>query len=205
MTSEVKKVVPKRFTSRFTVSKTVRKINGKGKVEPIDRAKSRNKSVQVVFFSDFPSLPTPSMDLQKILVKFNQDQIEGNLWKSNTNMSLRKNKSRWKKTRCLNAFIAFRSFYSRSISNVEQQRQLSKLLGELWKNEPNQAIWNRYAIEYNSLSVNQEFVDWLLTALGLDLQSFTIPCTSTVKNENWEFSSRNNENSVEDVYYIGSI
>lgn len=210
MTGELTRVIPKRFTSRFSVSKTGKRTNDLKKEDIDTRLQRKVKSMQVVFFTELPSLPTPSMDLQEILVSFNH--VKGNgvdeaLWDSvfNTRMSTRKNRHRCKKRRCLNGFMAFRSFYSRSISNVEHQRQLSKLLGKLWKNEPNKAIWNRYAIEYNSQAVNQDFVDWLFGALGLKLQSFTFPCTNTVKNKDWKFSSRNNENAVEDVYYIGTV
>lgn len=212
MTSEVAKVIPKRFTSRFSISKTGKRSISNVKNETINMRRQRQvKSMQVVFFTELPSLPTPSLDLQEILVKFKQatGSFPGDtLWESemfDMKIPIRKNRNRCKKTRCLNGFMAFRSFYSRSISNVEHQRELSSLLGKLWKNEPNKAIWNRYAIEYNSQAINQDFVDWLFKALGLELQAFSFPCTSTVKNESWTFSSRNNENAVEDIYYVDTV
>lgn len=212
MTGEVTKVIPKRFTSRFSVSKTGKRCNSNIKSEAIDMGRQRKvKSMQVVFFTELPSLPTPSIDLQDILVRFNQTRgnyIDDSSWGSqifDMKMSTRKSRIRCKKTRCLNGFMAFRSFYSRSISNVEHQRELSTLLGKLWKDEPNREIWNRYAIEYNSQAINQDFVDWLFRALGLEVKTFTFPSTSTVRNENWTFSSRNNENAVEDIYYIGTM
>ena len=212
MTSEVAKVIPKRFTSRFTVSKTGKRSNSNIKNEAIDIGRQRKvKSMQVVFFTELPSLPTPSIDLQEILIRFNQatrNCAGDSSWGSqlfDMKVPTRKSRIRCKKTRCLNGFMAFRSFYSRSIYNVEHQRELSTLLGKLWKNEPNKAIWNRYAIEYNSQAINQDFVDWLFKALGLEVETFPIPYTSTVRNESWTFSSLNNENAVEDIYYIVTV
>lgn len=211
MTGGNAKVVPKRFTSKFSVCRTNKTYNTNIKKEEIiPEQTSELQSLHMFFFSDLPSLPFPSTDLQDVLVKYNQMNDGGSYVDSLFNpLSIKKKSRRCKlrsnKTKCLNGFLAFRSFYSRSIFNVDHQRQLSSLLGKLWRKEPNQEVWNRYAIEYNNQASNQDFVGWLCMALGLQLRNIEFPFINKVKNEKWLFSSRNNDNAVEDIYYVNSM
>ncbi|CCE85849.1 Piso0_005485 [Millerozyma farinosa CBS 7064] len=214
MTSKRTKTVPKNLTSRFAVSSSNVCMNRRSSAAAQCESFASDKlsSSSILFLTELPSLPSPSLELKNILLNFSSanHDFDNDEWdffglgldsKGHKKTTSRRYKPKGRRTRSLNGFMAFRSFYSRSISNVEHQRQLSSLLGSLWQTEPNKNIWNRYAIEYNTRATNQDFVEWLCKALSLPLDVFSIPSTSTVKNNKWLFTSNNNYNAVEDVYY----
>ncbi|CCE86960.1 Piso0_005485 [Millerozyma farinosa CBS 7064] len=214
MTSKRTKTVPKNLTSRFAVSGSNVCMDRRNRAAAPRSSFASDKlsSSSILFLTELPSLPSPSLELKNILLNFSSanNEFDNDEWdffglgsdnKSPKKTTPRRYKPKARRTRNLNGFMAFRSFYSRSISNVEHQRQLSSLLGSLWQTEPNKNIWNRYAIEYNTRATNQDFVEWLCKALSLPLDVFSIPSTSTVKNNKWLFTSNNNYNAVEDVYY----
>lgn len=62
----------------------------------------------------------------------------------------------------INAFIAFRSYYSRQVNDYDEQISISRFLSVAWKNE-NKELWRSYALLYNSSNSNIPFVDWLQT------------------------------------------
>lgn len=208
MTGERLRVVPKRFTNRFSLKNKGKRRGMTLQELGTSYAKpgSRLKSVQVVFFTDLPQVPHPSDELRVILDKFcGEDMFLDACGKilTDTHKKLGR-KCKPRKNKRINGFMAFRSFYCRSIFNVEHQRQLSTLLGNVWKNEPNKAVWNRYAIEYNTQLPDADFVDWLCTSLGFGVGDSTDSATSVVKNDSWQFSSTNSTNAVEDIYFLGA-
>ena len=208
MKSQNDKLVPKNLMNRFSVGKTStrnKEQRRRSKSRKSERNEQKLTKVQVIFFSDMPPLPEPSPGLKEVLEKFNGNGETARNRRSQVEFPLlgHKKRSRSKAGHRLNGFMAFRSFYSRSVYDADHQRQLSSLLGSLWKNEPKQDVWNRYAIEYNSRASKEDFIEWLTRVLGLE-QGICDPSTNVVKNSKWQFSSNTQDCSVEDIYYVKS-
>lgn len=207
MKSQDSKLVPKNLMNRFSVGKSSTKNKEQRKRlknRKSERTEQRLTKVQVIFFSELPPLPEPSPGLQDVLERYNEKRGSDCSGQFLFSCSNHKRKSRSKTGHRLNGFMAFRSFYSRSVFDVEHQRQLSSILGSLWKNEPRQDVWNRYAIEYNSRATKEDFIEWLTRTLGLEVLSLSNPSTNIVKNNKWQFSSNTQDCSVEDIYYVKS-
>ena len=122
------------------------------------------------YISSTPTIPESSLELKNLLHSYDNIAIcssSGESSKSGTSpKKLIKVKTKISKPKRLNGFIAFRSYYSKSINNPSLQRQLSKELAQLWLKEPQQNIWKRYAIEYNRSCENVPFIEWLDSRTG---------------------------------------
>lgn len=209
MKSQNDKLVPKNLMNRFSVGKTSNRNKEQRrwtKSKKSEKNEQKLTKVQVIFFSEIPPLPEPSPGLKEVLERFNGNGENARCRRSQVEVPFlgHKKRSRSKTGHRLNGFMAFRSFYSRSVFDAEYQRQLSSILGSLWKNEPKQDVWNRYAIEYNSRASKEDFIEWLTRVLGLENRSFCDPSTNVVKNNKWQFSSNTQDCSVEDIYYVKS-
>lgn len=117
------------------------------------------------FLSSAPKIPECSKELKSLLNKFLSESSETKQTKIDPKESKRK-KTKSTKSKKFNGFFAFRSYYSKSINNVVYQRSLSKKLANLWAIEPNQDVWNRYAIEYNRSLDDSPFCEWLEKTLN---------------------------------------
>ncbi|CUM68277.1 uncharacterized protein PRCAT00005999001 [Priceomyces carsonii] len=208
------KHVPKGLTSRFKAKQLGLKLHRLQSYRQSQDQKrlltQYNSSEQIFSLSEIPFLPIPSDDLKSLLLEFNNINVPVSLGNETITKRANRRASRHLKNmkiKKINGFIAFRSFYSRLITNPDHQRQLSVLLGKLWVNEPNRATWNRYAIEYNALLGNSRgqykpFVEWLCDTLHLNgEEKVEETYTNVVSNITWEFSSRCQDNKVEDVYF----
>lgn len=126
----------------------------------------KQRTFQEAYFinENLPPLPIPSPALRQLLLKFN-----GNSSKSR--VSIKKAKSRTpklrKKKKVINAFIAFKSFYSKCIGGIKRQRRITTLLAEIWEKDIDKQIWKRYAFEYNKSDRDDNFIDWLCKAMNI--------------------------------------
>lgn len=148
-------------------------------------------TMRILAFHGLPALPKPSKKLESILLKFNKHTNRLIIGKEPCRAP-RKRKSTQK--RRINGFIAFRAFYSRSIRDPAVQKQLSTMLGKVWGAEPNQHVWDCYALRYNETGGQEEFMTWLMQNLKSKK-----PCQSTTVirrriSKNIQFKN------VEDVY-----
>ncbi|KAH3666367.1 hypothetical protein OGAPHI_003546 [Ogataea philodendri] len=126
---------------------------------------SNSYQAQILFVSDFPRIPAESPYLQSLLKTYVQTQskscVRTKRRKNSDGNRLRNSKSR----RGINGFMAFRSYYSRRVSNYHAQKLLSRALAKAWIFEKNQDIWSRYAIEYNHSHSETSFSEWLQNIL----------------------------------------
>lgn len=187
--SSIKNKAGEGFTSRFRVAQPLTTLDTSGIINTPHH--------QVFTHTSLPKIPATTDELDMILTTFKS------LNRDNTQEKTRRLISKFKK---INGFIAFRSFYTKSIRNPKSQRLLSRSLGQIWDHYPNKKVWNRYAQEYNETAEEQDktFVEWLSTRLNLDL-GFTrrIPETNIVKNGQWLISSgTSRRNTVKDVYLL---
>ncbi|KAK9322074.1 hypothetical protein V1517DRAFT_353287 [Lipomyces orientalis] len=60
----------------------------------------------------------------------------------------------------INAFIGFRTYYSRILPNIHQRR-LSSHLAKTWSSYIHKDFWTRYTVLYCAEPRSQCFVDWL--------------------------------------------
>ncbi|KAJ8102853.1 hypothetical protein POJ06DRAFT_57136 [Lipomyces tetrasporus] len=60
----------------------------------------------------------------------------------------------------INAFIGFRTYYSRILPNIHQRR-LSSYLAKTWSSYIHKDFWTRYTVLYCAEPRSQCFVDWL--------------------------------------------
>lgn len=166
---------------------------------------SEVRKLQHVFSStDIPDLPIPSSSLKKLLFEFNNLAQDENIIK---HPSLARKKTKTLISYKINGFIAFRSFYAKSIPNPVYQRKLSRSLADIWSEEENKEVWERYSQMYKVSKAylnNKTFVEWLCERLKLDHDrkcnvaiSRMAPTNHTV-TKSWEFVSRHNV--VEDIY-----
>ncbi|RLV95281.1 Mating-type-like protein ALPHA1 [Spathaspora sp. JA1] len=159
-TKRVKKSIPKGFTSLF-------KVEGERNILRLDTS-SAERSRNYEFRSmPLPNLPQPSEELRRVLLSYSIQKEWVPVLKGKKKTV--KSKSKLKP---INSFMAFRSFYTRSISNPEYQRELSRKLAGVWIEERNKAIWNQYAESYNqyilSSNAKYDFVNWLLKVLNIE-------------------------------------
>nr|AZQ56623.1 MAT alpha 1 protein [Suhomyces bolitotheri] len=167
-----------------------------------------------MIFRELPPIPQPSENLKLLLLKFNSLN-NPNLGStiSGENRDISKSKNRKFANGKINGFIAFRTFYCKSILNPNHQRILSKQLGKIWQKEITKDDWNLYALTYNLRDDKTlHFVEWLCNALNIKspilpevikpdlpiLPRETKPVRS-VKRQYWIFES-SIKNTVEDVY-----
>ncbi|KAK9366483.1 hypothetical protein V1509DRAFT_629589 [Lipomyces kononenkoae] len=61
----------------------------------------------------------------------------------------------------INAFIGFRTYYSRILPNIHQHR-LSSCLAKTWSTYIHKDFWTRYTVLYCAEPRSQCFVDWLI-------------------------------------------
>ncbi|KAK9487132.1 hypothetical protein V1527DRAFT_461747 [Lipomyces starkeyi] len=61
----------------------------------------------------------------------------------------------------INAFIGFRTYYSRILPNIHQHR-LSSCLAKTWATYIHKDFWTRYTVLYCAEPRSQCFVDWLM-------------------------------------------
>lgn len=185
-----KKSVPKELTSLFRVHKIRNQV-------PRDKREVKKSQKYGFRFDSLPKLPVPSNALQDLL--FEYSLLNGIHWDPSTSKIKKSKKS---KLKSINSFIAFRSFYSRTISNPEQQRELSTKLAHIWKSERNQEIWNQYAQAYNNsllLPGNKiNFVDWLCALLDLKADN----TMSVIENIQYNDNTPMLSGTIEDVYLI---
>ncbi|ODV82487.1 uncharacterized protein CANTADRAFT_19262 [Suhomyces tanzawaensis NRRL Y-17324] len=110
--------------------------------------------------AQLPPLPKPSEGLANLMWKFNELSDFGDNYSGSVNNAIRDEQFQ------KNA-KAFRTFYSKSIRNAKYQRELSKALAELWKNEPSKPQWSLYALVYNLREKNIPFMQWLCASLNI--------------------------------------
>lgn len=144
-----------------------------------------------VYQFQIPTIPAPSPHLSKILADCNSLHQASNLSRV---FLLKKSKSRNKKKRRINGFIAFRSFYSKSIKGASTQRELSTKLSTAWRAEPNRHIWKCYALQYNAAGGEEDFISWLLRNLGISNEKPVQTILRTSQNKVL--------NNVEDVFLV---
>lgn len=138
-----------------------------------------------------PEIPLPSSYLQNLLCQYQCDdgterrKTRKSRQRTNSKINLRK--------RRINGFIAFRSFYSRTIKGTFNQKELSSKLAAIWKDEPHHLTWNSYALQYNATGGDENFVDWLNMKLGFVSNTGDDTKFKTCKNRLFR--------NVEDVFY----
>lgn len=102
-----------------------------------------------------------------------------------------------KKTKTkLNAFMAYRAFYSRDIFSTQNQRKLSGSLSKAWAEEKGQLVWKRYATEYNVHAEkfpNVPFVEWLMKTTGKETDQ-------EKENRTWTQNAKSGLR-VQDIYF----
>lgn len=113
----------------------------------------------VFFYNSLPDLPAVS---NKFL-QFLQTLPRGNT----ANQKKLTHKSHKKRTN-LNAFMAFRAYYSRFVLETSAQALLSRKLAEFWFSETNRDIWEIYASEYCRRKEDLSFVNWLQKELKIE-------------------------------------
>lgn len=172
---------PKSMMARFRPS-------NRGAVIPLNR-KPRRKFLTKGFYisRDLPQLPKPSSELKRVLIQFNNENLK--------QCTKRKRRLVSKKRGKMNAFMAFRAFYSRCIFSSERQRQLSILLSKFWAKDTDQEVWRRYAHEYNNDNTLEDFIEWLCKALNIKLNDDESP-------EQIISINPYNPVDVEDVFFV---
>lgn len=112
-----------------------------------------------------PEIPLPSSRLQNLLCQYQFDDISEKKKPHRAKKITTKSNER---KRRMNGFIAFRSFYSKTIRGTSHQKELSSKLAVIWKNEPHHQTWNCYALQYNATGGEETFVEWLNRNLGFE-------------------------------------
>ncbi|CAK9439753.1 uncharacterized protein LODBEIA_P38530 [Lodderomyces beijingensis] len=161
-----KSTVPRKLTSLF-------KLHGHRLGPSMSQAQSH---VPVFAVSTLPEVPAPSPELQDLLFEY---QLLNVLQWAPARPRAKKMKSK-----PINSFIAFRSYYSRAVTNPQHQRELSSKLGELWSQEPRQEVWEQYSHSYNlylKKGGRLNFVSWLQGAEERDAV-IEPPQTGTVED-----------------------
>lgn len=179
-----KKLIPKDFVTLFRVCRS--RLQDLKVTNNLDRKPAFN-------IKSLPMIPEPSKGLQLLLLDYSLLNVF--LW------SLKSLTSKVKKSKSkpINSFIAFRSFYSRAISQPEYQRELSTKLAKLWKEELHRDVWEQYTLFYNNylLESNNQltFVDWLLQMLNLELDNNT-----PIDKSHVEDSLKLKSGTIQDIY-----
>ncbi|KAL6451210.1 MTLALPHA1 Mating-type-like protein ALPHA1 [Candida maltosa Xu316] len=185
-----KKSVPKELASLF-------RVHDKKFPPPRDNREIKQSQKFGFRLGSLPPIPTPTAALSELLLEYGLlNEIN---WDTSSTKTAKSKKSKLKP---INSFIAFRSFYSRSISNPEHQRELSSKLAELWTTDPNKEIWNQYTESYNnyllSPGASMNFVDWLYDSLDIKVDN-SIPMIEDISFDNY---SQMFSGAIEDVYLI---
>lgn len=193
-----KRKLPKELTTRFrsSVQSTPSKYQ------------SRLHGEKAFFLAaGLPLIPELSDDLRALMVEFDLlNKIEPQPYRS-------KPKRPMKQLKRINAFFAYRSFYTTSVVNPKHQTELSKKLGVTWKTENRKDVWRLYATLYNEAVARREvivnFVQWLCDSLTLsDSASGTLTAidpaepVTTISTENWTFLSAERPKSVENIFLL---
>lgn len=134
-------------------------------ITPLPNFNGSQPTIRILLFQVLPELPKPSKKVEGILLHCNSNSNEKFDTKGSIKVSKRRKKTKKTKKRKINGFIAFRTFYSRSIGDSTTQKQLSSKLGEAWGSEQNREIWNCYALRYNETGGLNDFITWLLKNL----------------------------------------
>lgn len=146
--SSVSNKVPKNQITRFRANK--------GLIPQFGSSASWQSEVFSIY--ELPPIPPPSSALTKLLLKYNSlSKIRCQYLPCKDQVKIKRATGR------INGFLAFRVFYSKSIQSTAFQRELSILLGKIWFEEENKAIWKRLADAYNLDEQNSklEFFDWI--------------------------------------------
>lgn len=180
MSKKASDLIPKSMTARIRTKRI--KKNSLPDAKPLKAFLNKN-----YYFCELPPLPKPSPELKQALIDLNDE---------NPLDVSRKSKKRHLSSRNgrMNAFTAFRAFYSRSISSIERQRRLSTLLSKIWFDDPHKDVWKRYAFEYNNDNQLMDFVSWLCHSLNINSEK-------KVSNQ-YTHIDPTNPVDVEDVFII---
>lgn len=73
----------------------------------------------------------------------------------------RRRKSKQTRTRKLNGFMAFKSYYSQFNQSQLRMLEFNKKLYTIWQSYEHRGIWERYARQYNLRERNVTFLQWL--------------------------------------------
>ena len=172
--------------------------NGR-KPEFLNTSPSRG-TLNVSPLSEIKSIPKVPTELKDILLTFND--LCANT-KSNRCHTTKKIKPINKN---FNGFMAFRSFYCKSVSQFPLQCQLSQKLADIWKKYRHKDYWNTVAEVYKLRgNTNQTFVEWLCEQLNISLSNANIKHTRHVRNLDWSKINGNHLDQVEDVFIDNSI
>lgn len=176
-----------KFTGRFSINtyktKWEKTLDTK-KCASARKSTPQPKSEIPTFSTTLPSVPPASPQLEELLQKF-PNRIDSH--------SRATKRRRQGAKRVLNGFIAFRTFYSQSISTVSEQREFSKALAAIWAVDADQVVWERFAQEYNFRARNENFKEWLINSTSLQ------PEFEVRANKKWGTSS-NFHGTVEEVF-----
>nr|AZQ56639.1 MAT alpha 1 protein [Suhomyces atakaporum] len=160
-----------------------------------------------VINAKLPPIPNPSERLRLLLLTYNALNNPPNkevLGCAKDIMAPRvRNKKRYGK---INGFIAFRTFYCKSVLNSNHQRSLSKHLAEIWRTEQQKNQWKLYAAVYNLRErTDIPFVEWLCKCLniGEDLSTSSISPKLIVTESQGSFlSSASTKSVIEDLFLV---
>lgn len=191
-----KQKLPKELTTRFRSS-----------VQPKpSRYQSRQHGEKACFLAaELPLIPELSEDLRVLMVEFDLlNSVDSRLHQNRRKKPIRMLKK-------INAFIAYRSFYTTSVVNPKHQTELSKQLAATWKTEHRKDVWRLYATLYNEAVARGEvvinFVQWLRESLELNPPapevsgSYQTPEPSmTISTEEWTFVSAERPQIVENIF-----
>ncbi|ODQ80461.1 hypothetical protein BABINDRAFT_195843 [Babjeviella inositovora NRRL Y-12698] len=186
-----KKHVPKSQTYKFSVKLPVSRACPQ--LPKMGESDETALNVNIFPTNPLPNIPPAPDELTELIQKYKitNPKTQGSDDGLKTGVSPKKKK--------LNAFMAFRSYYTKFICNATSQRELSIRLAGLWKTYKHQKVWQRYCAQYNSTDRIESFFDWLQRKTFLDIKS---PNKETIvhRNNDWAFSSQRTC-LVEDVYY----
>ncbi|KAG7805696.1 hypothetical protein KL921_005399 [Ogataea angusta] len=146
------------------------------------------------FLTNLPQIPTTSPSLKRLLSEYGSkdngsDRSNKVARKKPTRHKVQKGRKR------LNGFMAFRSFYSRNITNYNSQKALSQALAHAWNREKHQQVWSLYATQYNHSKSMEPFSKWLDLKLNKKVGKYRSDDFNT-----WREINILSDIVVEDVY-----
>lgn len=190
--------IPGKFTSRFRTS-----VQSNSK----DLTAKPGAQNNCFLVAKLPALPLLADELKALMLKF---EILSTYLIAKPK---KRPKKRTKEFRKINAFIAYRSFYTTAVTDAKLQRDLSVMLAETWKNERRKDVWQMYAASYNETAARETsilgFVDWLCERLNLrfpeeeatsSASAETHVENTTVFASEWPFATTRKTNMVEDIF-----
>ncbi|CDK25789.1 unnamed protein product [Kuraishia capsulata CBS 1993] len=121
----------------------------------------------VAFYSlNRPVIPKPSPHLQQLLDEFEPFVFPKKpAYRVNSTGDMNSASSTRHR---INGFIAFRSFYSKSIRPAASQREISRRLAVIWKTEKSKDSWRRIALQYNNSGSPLGIAAWICLESGSD-------------------------------------